>query len=54
LDLKYLDFASNLQNRLLVLTIDDFNTFGHFRNSYTIWPLVLILYNKLYSLNHNS
>lgn len=44
-DLRYLNFASDPQNVWLTLEPDGFNDFGNLGNGYSIWLLVLILYN---------
>ncbi|KAA0035764.1 uncharacterized protein E6C27_scaffold403G00390 [Cucumis melo var. makuwa] len=42
---EFPDFASDLLNVRLGLALDGFNLFCHMSTSYSMWPVVLILYN---------
>ncbi|KAA0043440.1 uncharacterized protein E6C27_scaffold1639G00520 [Cucumis melo var. makuwa] len=42
---EFLDFASDPQNVHLGLALDGFNPFGQMSTSYSMWPVVLLLYN---------
>ena len=44
-DAKHLHFASDLRNIRLGLTIDRFNLFGNMSISYSMWLVMLVVYN---------
>ena len=44
-DAKYPLFASDLCNIQLGLAIDRFNSFGNLSTSYSMWPVMLVVYN---------
>ncbi|KAG8365793.1 hypothetical protein BUALT_Bualt17G0008800 [Buddleja alternifolia] len=44
-DLKNPNFAADPRNVRLGLATDGFNPFGNMRNSYSMWPVILIPYN---------
>ena len=44
-DLQHLDFAPEPHNVRLGLATNGFNPFGNINNNYSIWPVILILYN---------
>lgn len=45
LDESYPSFATDSRNVRLALATDGFNPFGGLSSDYSIWPMVLILYN---------
>nr|GEX16335.1 hypothetical protein [Tanacetum cinerariifolium] len=44
-DTKYLNFAKELRNVRLGLTVDGFNPFGNLSQTYSMWPVILTTYN---------
>ncbi|KAA0062945.1 uncharacterized protein E6C27_scaffold468G00390 [Cucumis melo var. makuwa] len=44
-DSEYPDFASDSRNVCLGLASNGFNPFGQMSTSYSMWPVVLLLYN---------
>ena len=44
-DLQRFDFAVELRNVRLGLATDGFNPFGNMNNNYSMWPVILTLYN---------
>jgi hypothetical protein len=44
-DKEYEWFAGDSRNMRLGLTSDGFNPFGNMSTTYSIWPIVLMLYN---------
>ena len=44
-DKGYLWFAKDPRNVQLGLTSDEFNPFGNMSNSYSMWPVMLIICN---------
>ena len=44
-DCEISNFAFDPQNVHLGLASDEFNSLGHMSTSYSMWPVVLLLYN---------
>lgn len=44
-DKKYPWFAQDARNVRLALATDGFNPFGNMSNSYSMWPVIILLYN---------
>ncbi|XP_023760659.2 uncharacterized protein LOC111909103 [Lactuca sativa] len=44
-DKRYPEFAKEPRNVRLGLAADGFNPFGNFNNNYSIWPVILTIYN---------
>nr|GEU79551.1 hypothetical protein [Tanacetum cinerariifolium] len=45
IDTKYSDFAAETRNVRLGLAADGFNPFGNLSQSYSMWPVILTIYN---------